>query len=473
MATRRVIETFSGGKIRLNGVLITNSIDIANVKAAEAAYDAARAAAAAARETASFPPTDAERANEARLEALADAADANLNKVVNKAVSNAQNGINTAPTPPNQNTPTPAATSPTRQPTPVSPAIDPQTPARPALDPTSLRGRARANAEASRVNPTVDPAAAEAIAPAAANSPTEFKDTQGGATYAKQLATQSPLANEIQANVENARSQPAQAIILGDNSSNYDWRVRLRLGQNAGYLYNDPDPGILQPLKATNGIIFPYTPKIDISYKTSYQNYDVTHSNFRGYYYQNSQVGDIQISAKFTAQNTAEANYLLAVIHFFRSAGKMFYGQDAQRGTPPPLLFLSGLGQFQFNNHPCLLSNFTYGLPEDVDYIRAHITNQMLTNLTERNNRKEYGYSTEASASQRLADARLTKGALANMPFGSPPTVPYAALANPTYVPTKIDLSITLHPVNTREQVSKQFSLKQYANGNQLRGGFW
>jgi hypothetical protein len=51
--------------------------------------------------------------------------------------------------------------------------------------------------------------------------------------------------------------------------------------------------------------------------------------------------------------------------------------------------------------------------------------------------------------------------------------VPYAALANPTYVPTKIDLSITLHPVNTREQVSKQFSLKQYANGNQLRGGFW
>ena len=356
----------------------------------------------------------------------------------------------------------------------VNPTVNPQTGARPGDDKsTSARARARANAAQSGINPTVDPAAAAAIAPAAANSPNEFKNTQGGATYAKQLATQSPRATEIQAGVENARSQPAQAVILGDNSSNYDWRVRLSLGKNAGYLYNDPDPGILQPLKATNGIIFPYTPKIDISYKTNYQPYDVTHSNFRGYYYQNSQVGDIQISAKFTAQNTAEANYLLAVIHFFRSAGKMFYGQDAQRGTPPPLLFLTGLGQFQFNNHPCLLTNFTYGLPEDVDYIRAHITNQMLTNLTERNNRKDYGYSVNASASQRLADARLAKGALASMPFGSPPTVPYAALANPTYVPTKIDLSITLHPVNTREQVSKQFSLKQYANGNQLRGGFW
>jgi len=373
---------------------------------------------------------------------------------------------------------------------PVNPTVNPQVPARPAVDPqvpagnpqvpagnpatgTSLKERARANAARSLVNPTVDPAAAAAIAPAAANSSKEFLNNGAAATYAKQLATQSPRANEIQASVENARSQPAQAVILGDNSSNYDWRVRLSLGKNAGYLYNDPDPGILQPLKATNGIIFPYTPKIDMSYKTTYNPYDVTHSNFRGYYYQNSQVGDIQISAKFTAQNTAEANYLLAVIHFFRSAGKMFYGQDAQRGTPPPLLFLTGLGQFQFNNHPCLLSSFTYNLPEDVDYIRAHITNQMLTNLTERNNKKDYGYSVNATPSQRLANARLAKGALSSMPFGSPPTVPYAALANPTYVPTKIDLSITLHPVNTREQVSKQFSLKQYANGNQLRGGFW
>jgi hypothetical protein len=472
MATR-IIKTFVGGKIEVNGVLITNPIDIAAVQAAQEAYEKATAAAAAAREAASFPPTDAERAREAKLEALADAASANVDKVINKVIFNARNGINTAPTPPNQNTPTPAVVSPASRPSSVNPAVDPQTPARPALDPTSLRGQARANAQASRVNPTVDPAAAEAIAPAAANSSKEFRNTGAGATYATQLATQSPRANEIQASVENARSQPAQAIILGDNSSNYDWRVRLSLGKNAGYLYNDPDPGILQPLKATNGIIFPYTPKIDVSYKTSYQNYDVTHSNFRGYYYQNSQVGDIQITAKFTAQNTAEANYLLAVIHFFRSAGKMFYGQDAQRGTPPPLLFLTGLGQFQFNNHPCLLSNFTYGLPEDVDYIRSHITNQMLTNLTERNNSKESTYSVNATPSQRLADARLAKGALSNMPFGSPPTVPYAALANPTYVPTKIDLSITLHPVNTREQVSKQFSLKQYANGNQLRGGFW
>ena len=43
----------------------------------------------------------------------------------------------------------------------------------------------------------------------------------------------------------------------------------------------------------------------------------------------------------------------------------------------------------------------------------------------------------------------------------------------PTYVPTKMDITIRLLPVNTRQQVSQQFSLREFANGNQLKGGFW
>ena len=227
-------------------------------------------------------------------------------------------------------------------------------------------------------------------------------------------------------------------------------------------------------MAVTNGVIFPYTPKIDISYKTNYTPYDVTHSNFRGYYYQNSQVGDIGITAHFTAQNTYEANYLLAVIHFFRSAGKMFYGRDAQRGTPPPLLFLTGLGEYQFNKHPCLLSSFSYSLPEDIDYIRTNVTNQVGTNLTQVNNVKtSVPTSSNATSGDRLGNAGLTQGALPSTPFGSSPTTPALASGSPTYVPTKIDITISLLPVNTRQQISNNFSLKQFANGNLLRGGFW
>jgi hypothetical protein len=42
-----------------------------------------------------------------------------------------------------------------------------------------------------------------------------------------------------------------------------------------------------------------------------------------------------------------------------------------------------------------------------------------------------------------------------------------------TYVPTKIELSITLLPINTRSQVSTQFNMKEFASGALIKGGFW
>jgi hypothetical protein len=84
-----------------------------------------------------------------------------------------------------------------------------------------------------------------------------------------------------------------------------DWRVRLRLAPNAQYLYKSDQPGILQPLAVTDGVVFPYTPQITTAYKATYSPYDLTHSNYRGFFYQSSQVDDIQLNATFTAQDTA------------------------------------------------------------------------------------------------------------------------------------------------------------------------
>jgi hypothetical protein len=87
--------------------------------------------------------------------------------------------------------------------------------------------------------------------------------------------------------------------------------VRLQLADSSDYLYNASDCGpLLWPLRDTNGVIFPYTPNIDTAYKANYSTYDLTHSNYRGYFYQNSYVDGINIKATFTAQDSAEANYL-------------------------------------------------------------------------------------------------------------------------------------------------------------------
>ena len=254
-------------------------------------------------------------------------------------------------------------------------------------------------------------------------------------------------------------------------TNNGDWRVCLRLAPQARYLYNARQPGILQPLQATDGVIFPYTPSIDTAYKANYDAYDLTHSNYRGYFYKSSNVDAINIKAMFTAQDTNEANYLLAVIHFFRSATKMFYGQDAQRGAPPPLVYLSGLGQYQFNEHACLIQQFNYNLPNDVDYIRAQSVTNTGQDLATRRNRPN-GYSGTISPSvNRLITSFLTPGAVPNPPAQDVSNI--LINGQPTYVPTKMDISLTLLPVQSRQQVSQQFSVKEFANGNLLRGGFW
>ena len=283
----------------------------------------------------------------------------------------------------------------------------------------------------------------------------------------------SPLASTIQQGINNARQQPIRATTLGAEASNGDWRVRLSLAPQSDYLYNAKQPGILQPLQVTNGVIFPYTPKIDVSYKSNYAPYDLTHANFKGYFYQNSQVPTVGITAHFTAQDTQQANYLLAVIHFLRSAGKMFYGQDAQKGSPPPLLFLSGFGQYQFNKHPCVLSDFNYTLPDDVDYIRAQVANNVnLPAIVQNVLQQSVATNNIFSSIQRLANAFTTKGAIPNTPFGAF-GVPNLASGSATYVPTKMDITITLLPMVSRQKMSNQFSLRSYATGDGLRGGFW
>lgn len=278
-------------------------------------------------------------------------------------------------------------------------------------------------------------------------------------------------ASRIEAFKEQARQQQAISS-QRRNVNGQDWRVRLRLAPQANYLYKASNPGILQPLAVTDGVIFPYTPEITVPYRATYSSYDLTHSNFRGYFYKNSYVDAITLSCPFTAQDTQEANYLLAVLTFFKSATKMFYGGDAERGAPPPLLYLTGHGEYQFNEMPCLIQQFNMVLPPDVDYIRCGSPNNNQTNLTTARDRASvlpsglFG-TLLSSAATRLSNSFLYKGAIS-----APPPPPTLGQDRVSYVPTKMNISLSLLPVNSRRQMS-QFSLKQFANGDLIKGGFW
>jgi hypothetical protein len=281
-------------------------------------------------------------------------------------------------------------------------------------------------------------------------------------------------------NSDSTAAATARAKSQGTLQSRYkqpgngDWRVRLSLAPNSDYLYNATGAGILAPLTATNGVIFPYTPNISTTYTADYEKYNLIHSNYRGLFYKSSSVGDVQIRATFTAQDTREAAYLLAVIHFFRSVTKMFYGQDAQRGTPPPLVYLSGYGDWQFSNHACVVSSFNYSLPNEVDYIRTNGPNNFGPNMSNRQTpRTTSPGGINFSGAIRLANALLNKGAIPQTPAQNSLRSYVNNTNECTYVPTKMEIDIVLIPVQTRSQVSKQFSLEKFANGQLLKGGFW
>ena len=270
----------------------------------------------------------------------------------------------------------------------------------------------------------------------------------------------------LQGSVDNARAR--QITQDAENAKTQgDWRVRLSLAPSASYLYKAQNPGILKPLVKTDGVIFPYVPQIQVSYAAHYDPAELTHSNYKIFQYKSSSVDQISINCDFTAQDNDEANYMLAVIHFFRSVTKMFYGQDQtpKPGTPPPLCYLSGMGEFQFDRHPLVISSFNYSLPNDVDYIRAASPTLLSgVNSSGYDNGNDILVNDDVSC-RRLQVSGLNFGGKENAPNWEKQTN-----TQPTYVPTKISIALMAYPIVTRNDISNTFSLEKYATGELLQG---
>lgn len=305
---------------------------------------------------------------------------------------------------------------------------------------------------------TTDPSILDELGPL--EVPQAISDEELAELSAQAAADASAAIAAAEEELRVAGAEQDQFVFQGRK----DWRVRLSLSDapEVNYLYRAPNPGILNPLNATNGVLFPYTPTISVNYTASYNPTELVHSNYKVFQYSSSSIDSITLSCDFTAQSTYEADYLLAVIHFFRSATKMFYGQDEnpRRGTPPPLCYIYGMGSYQFAGQPLAISQFSYNLPNNVDYIKTSSTSTIASTSTQL---------------PRLAGTGAAKG-------GVLPPANFAPLQEPdtiSWVPSKIQLQITCVPMLSRNAVSNKFSLEQYATGALLNGigkpggGFW
>jgi hypothetical protein len=154
---------------------------------------------------------------------------------------------------------------------------------------------------------------------------------------------------------------------------NGDRRVRLLvpasylIGQAAGPLLNSTsNQGILA---LNGGIVFPYTPSISLSHQAAYKDTSAVHSNYMQYFYQNSSVSDITLTAKFTVQNEVEGAIYLATQHLLRVLTKMPFGTDPTAGSPPPVCRLIAHGNYMLDFVPVVIKSFKSDYKNDVDYI--------------------------------------------------------------------------------------------------------
>jgi hypothetical protein len=223
-----------------------------------------------------------------------------------------------------------------------------------------------------------------------------------------------------------------------------DWRVRISLppgskfafrGQSGKANGNTRDDGeggtystigFMYPLSADSGpdgVVFPQTPSITVTHNARYQEQALTHSNYKSYFYEGSDVSAIQIAGVFTCQNAAEAEYVMACVQFLRACTKMFFGKTSgasmPSGTPPTLVRLSGYGDFYLPDLTCVVTSIAHTMPEDCDYIKFLTVDG-----------ENYGW-----------------------------------------MPTVSTITVTLQPVVSRKRQAEEMSLDKFVNAEYIRKG--
>lgn len=269
----------------------------------------------------------------------------------------------------------------------------------------------------------------------------------------------------------------AVSLFGGGDADENDWRVRLSL-PNWPSFKTSP---VLKPLKDAGGLIFPYTPAINIKSSANYTREAVTHANYPFQIYKNSDPGSIEITAAMNVEDPEQALYWIAAVHYLRSASKMFTGNDPKAGNPPPIVFLNGYGNFVFKNVPVVITNFQTRLPNDCDYISTEVVGSAageiagiadsvgdLANTVGGVFGDAFGGAVGSVAGyvgEAAGFVGQAAGLLGSFGVGGTTSGGYA------YVPAKSEFTISLQPVYSRNSARK-FSLDRFVGGGYLNNTF-
>lgn len=256
----------------------------------------------------------------------------------------------------------------------------------------------------------------------------------------------------------------------GDAGAN-DWRVRLSLPNWVSF----KSSAVLKPLKEAGGLIFPYTPQISMSASAKYSPIQTMHSNYTFQAYQNSDPGEIKITGPFNVEDSSQALYWIAAVHYLRSVSKMFSGNDPKAGNPPPIVNLNGYGAYVFKNVPVIIKSMSLDLPQECDYISCNVVGSAAGEIAGVADSIGGLADTLGGALPQLSGVTSTISSIAGGvgqvasllgSFG----VGGSTSGGVAHVPTKSSITVTLVPAYSRNS-ARNFSLDRFVQGGYMNNG--
>ena len=231
---------------------------------------------------------------------------------------------------------------------------------------------------------------------------------------------------------------------------------RVRLGPKVGAVDQILGTyGLLQPLRATNGLVWPYQPTINWTQGINYSSQEMLHTNQEFKSYTRSSAATFSVDGMFSIQNQTDGLYSLACIHFLRTVSKMAFGASQNPGTPPPVLQFSAYGTMMFNKLPVILERFAVSLPNDVDYVPIDLANVSWDDSTSSTDRTP-------SLNQDLNSIQTLLRGGTNL----------TSSAGYVWLPSVFNISVDLTVQNTPNRL-RQFDLDQFRTGSLLKKGRW
>ena len=210
----------------------------------------------------------------------------------------------------------------------------------------------------------------------------------------------------------------------------FDNRIGYIFGNSSSFLYKLYSP--------TKGLVFPYTPTINMHHTVNYENVEILHSNTDFNFYKNTPPPTLQITAEFTADTPENALYMLGAIWFFRALSKTDFGKESKYpGMPPPILYLNGYGKM-YDNIPVVITSFDINFDKNKHYIDLKMTNDMFKEYSNLYKNSKFDIKIYNDIRNELLDQ---------------------------WLPTDISMQIGLKILPNMRKVKEKFNLDSYKSG--------